>query len=1120
MAQRSYSEIRTRGNRIPRVQRDRIEMPRLPRSGNHRLNAAAFAMNLAALFPLVVIPFRAFLTLCLLGAGLAAQVSPQPAIFGVNKRVVLVKVPAGCASVTLEQRVVSRKPGERFTWLPLETKSPRGTSGIVRFTLAKSLPARVLRVSGTMLALPNNPPAGNVPPAEKPPTPIVPPVEEVPVQRNVPPVEEVLTGEITIFAPEPEPSIVGESANAIYRYQSMVESGLWKMQGNRLVFYNELQGLQVFDVANPARPQLRGTLRTAGNAAALHVLDASHVVLLKRPADWTSSEVPGLPVPAPQPGRIVVRPSHVSSSQNSEVVVVEIRGEIPQAAARVLVDGDVLASRVVGNILYVATRLTLRTPAMSAADEAVLISAIDLTDRAHPVARGEIQLVGWAVGVVMTDRLLLAAHHPPAANWRETTIAILDISAANGTIVRRSAVVAEGGVESSACLQLRGDILSVMMRFSSATDSSVASTFSIADPSAPVPLGHVELPMRVDANATRYDGARAYVPEVSGTGRVAVIDFNDPAHPTQTAVFQAPGQWPLLRPFDDRLVALSAIQGRPHVALYNVSDARTPRLLQEVELDGYGFEPGGSRWNDNVWQIFPEKNLLLVTTIPTPWRRWPQKSQLLDLFPDNLAVRGIIDHDFSPGRTMALDASLLSIAPTRLIGVDAANRSLPTVQVDEIIARDAACVFAVGGFLLQLDGPAEGNEFLPATLNVSRADAPDAVLASRVLAALPILGATLKDGVLYVTQGDDRYLIEDSIGTQRLVVSAFDVSALPVLRALGTAETRTRIQNGNLIAHWPSPGILVWEDSDNSSVHLRAYNGPGWFSSGGDFNSPWRRAKTSRFIAFDFANPWFPRFLSAVNVSPHGPSQVSNAFATGGRLNLSYKVLADTPDDPVSRAGRHFLLRLDYANPLVPRIKDNAIMLPGKLRGISSDGQTLFTTGQNYDLETGIVKPEGTALHVSTLNGRTVRLVDTTPIAFATQPVLLRDDRIFTLNAQSAYLSVVAGLFTISDRQPNPNTSSLVALRLDAAGKFIKLAETSVAHDTELFAFGDLLVTADAGRVLHLFDASAPGALALFGEYTFDGWLSPDLFGAAGDLHSGLWVPAGEFGIETVAAPN
>ena len=64
-----------------------------------------------------------------------------------------------------------------------------------------------------------------------------------------------------------------------------------------------------------------------------------------------------------------------------------------------------------------------------------------------------------------------------------------------------------------------------------------------------------------------------------------------------------------------------------------------------------------------------------------------------------------------------------------------------------------------------------------------------------------------------------------------------------------------------------------------------------------------------------------------------------------------------------------------------------------------------------------------------------------------------------------------------------------------------------------------MLVTADNGRVLHFFDASETGKLEGFGEFAFDGWLVPHLAGADGTLHTGLWVPVGDFGIETVAAP-
>jgi hypothetical protein len=227
---------------------------------------------------------------------------------------------------------------------------------------------------------------------------------------------------------------------------------------------------------------------------------------------------------------------------------------------------------------------------------------------------------------------------------------------------------------------------------------------------------------------------------------------------------------------------------------------------------------------------------------------------------------------------------------------------------------------------------------------------------------------------------------------------------------------------------------------------------------------------------------------------------------------------------------------VDYADPTLPVIDDTGINLPGALRGVARQGKLLFTAGRNYDLTTGAAKA-GSALQVSGFDGTAAHLLDTLPLTSLTQPLVIQDETIFTLDAQPAYTWVngpyqpIDGFRLLSATvmnqywwggtwQPNDKTSLLSEWKLDSAGKFSKFDDIEAAHDTALHVFGDLVVTQDSNRTLHLFDASGASQLESLGDFTFDGWVWPDLDHAAGGLQTGLWVPLGQYGVEIVAEPQ
>ena len=1113
----------------------------------------------------------------LLGSSALADTTPptEPTLISVRGRIVRIAVPAGFDRVTLQQYVVPRTPVRTRMadrWRTLSTKYPRGAATVITLRIPTLLPKRFLRVFGNR-------------------------IEPLP--------GSLLTG-ITSFLPDPIDADTTLTTNGLNKdgvsvagttgnlssgngtdatARTVTESDIWKVQGNRLYFFNELRGLQAFDLSNPAVPALLGTLRLPGSGEEMYLLGGTHAVLLKRAAvTFTLNYFGGISVLAANDAstanlsanRVAVTPK-ATGGESGEIIVADVRAGAPVLVARVPYEGTLAESRMVGSVLYLATNVNREATDTKASEYGIQITSFDLADPAAPVKRDSIFLGGWANAVTATDRFFLVAKYTDSDGWpSHNAIDLIDISSPDGAMKRAGQAIVNGNISSKFQMDLDGAVLTAVtenwgrpdagepddltFRWTSYTE---VQTFSIANPDVPAALGSLRLAPGETIRATRFDADRAYVVTFRQVDPLFVVDLKDPAHPAVSGHVEAPGFSTYIEPLGDRLVTIGLVDWRPAVSLFDVSDSVAPKLLSQIPLGPVnGWAHSEAVWNEKAFKVIPGENLILVPVAGGDEDHgWFSSVQLLDLFHDKIVKRGAIQHEFSPRRATLVNDCVVAISPARLVTVDATNRDRPVVKADLEIAWSVTRVFNVGRWLVQLGGSADWDVERAPRLSVSPADDTDETLTAIDLSKLPVVGATVKDDVLYLAQSGTGYYYDaedDTRPAQPLTVSAYDLASLPALRLLGSTSVRSKLEYGDLTPLWPSPGILVWAGSGGGSN----WRGSVWQPSTTDHATTnaivvpgygydrWLYVHTSRLVAFDFTRPQTPKFLSDIKSGGRQPWDLSDPFEANGIVYFSYKFFGNlvpvkdtdtsdpeiTDDPPSPRASRHFLLRVDYTDPAAPVLDDTEINLPGQLTGVARAGRLLFTIGQNYDLAAGTPKNGESALHVSAFDGAAAHLLDTLPLASRDNPVSIQGETVFTLDAQPAWLwrwwpvyNTLDDVATTNSLSPNrfwnggtstenPKKSLLSEWRLDEAGKFNKIGEIEAAHDTSLFAFGSLMVT-QGDRTLHLFDASSATKLESLGSFEFSGWVWPDLPHADGGLETGLWAPLGPYGVETVAAP-
>jgi hypothetical protein len=289
--------------------------------------------------------------------------------------------------------------------------------------------------------------------------------------------------------------------------------------------------------------------------------------------------------------------SFFDDSGATVVQIVHVRNGTPQAGPKVVVPGQLLESRLVGDVLYLVTDAWILVPQRIEAGIVVAgswhrearIASIQLARPNVPHLGASVVVAGTANAVHATDRrLYVAMSELNAAELRPPTpgmhgIKVFNISDASGAVRSAGCIPTAGRVADKFKLHENGDLLSVV----SLEDNSFRSTletWSLARPREPRALARLPIVTGENLFATRFDGSRLYVVTFRRVDPLWIIDLADPAHPSIRGELQVPGWSTYLHPMGDRLLAMGLETGRPTISLFDVAEASAPRLVSKVAL--------------------------------------------------------------------------------------------------------------------------------------------------------------------------------------------------------------------------------------------------------------------------------------------------------------------------------------------------------------------------------------------------------------------------------------------------------------------------------------------------------------------------------------------------------
>jgi hypothetical protein len=410
--------------------------------------------------------------------------------------------------------------------------------------------------------------------------------------------------------PTPTP---GPTSSAGDARRVIAEADIIQLDGGRLYALSKSGTVSVVDVSAPGVLTLLGQTMVAGQPFEMYRRGGALVVMSN------GAQGPdGSTVPATDKGTGTARATGTAATTTtatgSGAVVSVIDVEDParlRSLASLSVPGEIADSRVVGNILYLATYENAACYRCGPAPR-TMVTSFDIATTADMRQVGQVSFQsnapdgynlpwgsGWKRSIFVTDQRLYIGGHADidpqsfGATANEGIIDVIDVTDPQGRLGVGARIMVAGAVLSRWQLDERDGILRVISqqgagRTGNGIGAPEVNTFRIDSTRSFSPLGHMTmaLPRPEGLRTVRFDGARAYAITYNQTDPLFVIDLADPTRPVQRGALFMPGFMFHLEPHGDRVIGLGIDrtdpQGSLNVSLFDVSEPDQPRMLKRV----------------------------------------------------------------------------------------------------------------------------------------------------------------------------------------------------------------------------------------------------------------------------------------------------------------------------------------------------------------------------------------------------------------------------------------------------------------------------------------------------------------------------------------------------------
>ena len=471
--------------------------------------------------------------------------------------------------------------------------------------------------------------------------------------------------------------------------EEVVESDIWKVEGNYLYFFNQYRGLQIFDIEDPVHPEQVAYLRMPALGEQMYVLDDQSVVLLLRESRYPEGMVPG---------------DNVDNS-NSEIVVVDWRDGAAKVASKTSLSGTMLESRLVGRRLFAVTNANYpgwwRWPGRLWWDDAAFLEDNGLAENAEdffPSYVTTVDLSFPAEPVVVEERGLDSRAREVSAggshflvvrdsgdSWTNDVIDVFSFEE-TGNPGFVSTINCGGRISDKFKMRVSDGVLTVVSQAYADTNlwgsrHTLIENFQLpTDVTQTAPLlDSIQLAMGESLHATRFDQDKLYVVTFLQIDPLFVVDLSNPSDLQVFGELEIPGWSTYLIPKGDRLISVGLEDWRVAVSLFDVSDPAVPEMLSRVYLGEEGeYSYSEANWDEKAVGYLPDQDLILIPYQSSTF----SAVQSIRIHGDTLEKSAEISHEIRPRRATVIGDYMISVSGEEFVVADYSVNSSA-----EVVAR-------------------------------------------------------------------------------------------------------------------------------------------------------------------------------------------------------------------------------------------------------------------------------------------------------------------------------------------------------------------------------------------------------------------------------------------------
>ena len=482
--------------------------------------------------------------------------------------------------------------------------------------------------------------------------------------------------------------------------REIVESDIYKFDGNVLWLANQYKGLIAVDIKDREHLKIIGNLRFQGYVGEMYLQEGRAYILVS----YTNSSYEYDEI-------------YYSNKTYSKLMVVNTEDPTDlKLISEFEIEGWITDSRQVGDVIYVAsTEYTYYwygcdgESGYSGKDQ-ISIMSINVKDPQKIKMADKVSVSGYSYTLYVSQKSIYVAE-ADTYYWTEDyeegyPVTMFDISDPEGKIVKKAEFKTDGFMSDRWKMHETGNTFFAVSSSSQwGNGNSMIESFDVSDPKNIQKLDKLVFMKDQQLYGTKFEGDRMYAVTYFQQDPLHVIDISDPANLRQLGELEVPGWSDFIEVRGTTILAVGRDGNHSKISMYDVADPENPKEINTVEVgSNYSYSEANYDWK--AFKIFDELGLILLPLTDYNYDSWENiyKLYLIDFDLDKgLKTRGYIASDSYVRRGVAIQDLIFSIGENHVVLADATDRDNPKILSELTLASYVNSITKCGKALCGLD---------------------------------------------------------------------------------------------------------------------------------------------------------------------------------------------------------------------------------------------------------------------------------------------------------------------------------------------------------------------------------------------------------------------------------